>query len=92
MATNAFNLDKTHTDVSFSVKHMMVTNVRGKFNAANGVVNIDPENPTASFGSFSVDRHGRRPARWAPALRRLLRRGEQPDLHIYLHQGRGQGR
>ena len=55
MATSAFNLDKTHTDVSFSVKHMMVTNVRGKFNAVDGVVNIDPENPTASFGSFSVE-------------------------------------
>ena len=55
MATIAFNLDKTHTDVSFSVKHMMVTNVRGKFNAVDGVVNIDPENPTASFGSFSVE-------------------------------------
>ena len=55
MATSAFNLDTTHTDVSFSVKHMMVTNVRGKFNAVDGVVNIDPENPTASFGSFSVE-------------------------------------
>jgi polyisoprenoid-binding protein YceI len=55
MATSAFNLDKTHTDVSFSVKHMMVTNVRGKFNLADGVVNLDPENPTASFGSFSVE-------------------------------------
>ena len=54
MATTAFNVDKTHTDVTFSAKHMMVTNVRGKFNAVDGIVNLDPENPTASFGSFSV--------------------------------------
>ena len=55
MATYAFNVDKTHTDVTFSAKHMMVTNVRGKFNAVDGTVNLDPENPTASFGTFSVE-------------------------------------
>ncbi|MFN8630978.1 MAG: YceI family protein [Chloroflexota bacterium] len=55
MATNAFNVDKTHTDVTFSAKHMMVTNVRGKFNVVDGTVNLDLENPTASFGSFSVE-------------------------------------
>jgi polyisoprenoid-binding protein YceI len=55
MATSAFNVDKTHTDVSFSTKHMMVTTVRGKFNVVDGAVNLDPENPTASFGAFTVD-------------------------------------
>jgi polyisoprenoid-binding protein YceI len=55
MATSAFNVDKTHSDVTFSLKHMMVTNVRGKFNAVDGTVNLDRENPTASFGSFSVE-------------------------------------
>jgi len=55
MATNAFNLDKTHTDVIFATKHMMVTTVRGKFASVDGTLNLDLENPTASFGSFSVD-------------------------------------
>ncbi len=55
MATSAFSVDKTHTDVTFSAKHMMVTNVRGKFNVADGTVNLDPANPTASFGSFTVE-------------------------------------
>ncbi len=55
MATSVFNVDKAHTDVTFSAKHMMVTNVRGKFNVVDGTVNLDPENPTASFGSFSVE-------------------------------------
>lgn len=55
MATTAFNVDKTHTDVTFSAKHMMVTNVRGKFRTVDGTLNLDPENPTASFGSFSVE-------------------------------------
>ncbi len=55
MAARTFNLDSTHTDVGFSVKHMMVTTVRGKFNAATGSVVIDEDNLTASHGTFSVE-------------------------------------
>jgi len=55
MATTAFNLDKTHTDVIFATKHMMVTTVRGKFAGVDGTLNLDLENPAASFGTFTVD-------------------------------------
>jgi polyisoprenoid-binding protein YceI len=55
MATTAFNLDKTHTDVTFSTKHLMVTTVHGKFKAVDGSLNLDLENPTASSGSFTVE-------------------------------------
>lgn len=55
MTTTAFNLDKTHTDVAFSTKHMMVTTVRGRFNGVDGTLNLDPDNPAASSGSFTVD-------------------------------------
>ena len=55
MATTPFTLDKTHTDVTFSTKHMMVTTVRGKFNRVDGTLNLDPENPAASSGSFTVE-------------------------------------
>jgi len=55
MATQAFNLDKAHTDVIFSAKHMMVTTVRGKFAGVDGTLHLDVENPTASHGSFTVD-------------------------------------
>jgi polyisoprenoid-binding protein YceI len=54
MTTTTFNLDAAHSDVTFSTKHMMVTTVRGRFNAVEGTVNLDVENPTASTGSFSV--------------------------------------
>ena len=54
MATSTFNLDKAHSDVSFSTKHMMVTTVRGKFNAAEGFLNLDIDDPAASSGSFTV--------------------------------------
>jgi polyisoprenoid-binding protein YceI len=55
MATTTFNLDKTHTDVIFATKHMMVTTVRGKFAGVEGTLDLDFENPTASSGTFTVD-------------------------------------
>ena len=54
MATTNWNLDTTHTDVIFAVKHMMVTTVRGKFGTVSGTLQLDPENPTASTGSFTI--------------------------------------
>jgi polyisoprenoid-binding protein YceI len=54
MALTTYNLDKTHTDVIFAAKHMMVTSVRGKFGAVDGSLRLDLENPTASSGSFTV--------------------------------------
>ncbi len=54
MATTTWNLDTTHTDVIFAAKHMMVTSVRGKFATVAGSLELDPENPTASRGSFTV--------------------------------------
>jgi polyisoprenoid-binding protein YceI len=46
MAT--FAIDPAHTDVLFSAKHLMVTNVRGTFKEVRGTVEIDESNPTAS--------------------------------------------
>jgi len=54
MAITTWNIDTTHTDVIFSAKHMMVTNVRGKFGAVEGSIQMDEENPAKSTGSFSV--------------------------------------
>jgi polyisoprenoid-binding protein YceI len=54
MATTTWNLDTTHTDVIFAAKHMMVTTVRGKFGTVSGSIQLDPENPTASTGTFTI--------------------------------------
>ena len=54
MATTTWNTDPAQTDVIFAAKHMMVTTVRGKFATVSGSVQLDPENPTASTGSFTV--------------------------------------
>jgi polyisoprenoid-binding protein YceI len=54
MARTSYSIDKTHTDVIFATKHMMVTTVRGKFGVVDGTLDLDLENPTASSGSFTV--------------------------------------
>ena len=54
MATTTWTTDASHTDIQFSAKHMMVTTVHGKFNAVEGTVVLDEENPAGSSGRFSV--------------------------------------
>jgi len=46
MAT--YNFEQTHTSAQFSVRHMMLTNVRGEFRTVNGSLSYDPANPNAS--------------------------------------------
>jgi polyisoprenoid-binding protein YceI len=52
MAT--FAIDTAHTDVLFSAKHMMVTNVRGTFTDVTGTVDLDETDPTASHAAFTI--------------------------------------
>lgn len=61
-------LDPAHTDIGFSVRHAMVTNVRGSFQEHEGTLTIDgahPENSTAlievamaSIDTGAADRDG----------------------------------
>jgi len=41
-----WDFEPGHTAVEFSVRHMMVTNVRGHLAGIEGFIEIDPENPT----------------------------------------------
>jgi polyisoprenoid-binding protein YceI len=44
----AWTIDTTHTHLGFSVKHMMVTTVRGQFRTYGGSVRLDPKDFTRS--------------------------------------------
>lgn len=48
-------LDSTHSHVGFSVKHMMVTTVRGQFKTYGGTVEIDPRDFTKSTFTGEID-------------------------------------
>ncbi|TMA94793.1 MAG: polyisoprenoid-binding protein, partial [Deltaproteobacteria bacterium] len=43
-----WDLDPAHTSVQFSVRHMMVSNVRGEFGKVSGTVQADEADPTRS--------------------------------------------
>src|SRR5699024_4788218 len=50
-----WNVDVNHTNVGFSVRHMMVSNVRGNFVGIEGSVKGDPENLTEAKIKFKID-------------------------------------
>jgi polyisoprenoid-binding protein YceI len=50
-----WNIDQSHTGVNFSVRHMMVSTVRGSFQNFNGTIEFDPANPTAASVEVTID-------------------------------------
>ena len=47
-AVSEWSIDPIHTTVAFSVRHLMVTNVRGVFARVSGSVRYDATNPAAA--------------------------------------------
>ncbi len=47
-------VDKSHSSIGFSAKHMMFTTVRGSFTNFDGTVNIDEQNPQNSSVEVTV--------------------------------------
>jgi polyisoprenoid-binding protein YceI len=54
-SVTTWNLDPAHSAAEFKVKHMMISNVKGKFTGLSGVLKLDEANPTASSVEASVD-------------------------------------
>ena len=50
-----WNIDSSHSGVHFSVRHLMITNVRGEFTGLKGQVNFDPASPESASLEASVD-------------------------------------
>ncbi|MCG5054141.1 MAG: YceI family protein [Myxococcales bacterium] len=48
-------IDSSHSTAQFTVRHMMVTDVRGTFNKVDGLVNLDDKDPTKSVVEVSID-------------------------------------
>jgi len=51
----AWEIDPSHSDVTFSVKHMMFSTVRGHFNVLSGHLYIDEQHPENSWVDAQVD-------------------------------------
>ena len=50
-----YEIDPVHSSAQFSVRHMMVSNVRGVFTKVSGTVVYDPKNPQASSVEATID-------------------------------------
>lgn len=64
-----WTLDEAHTDIGFSVRHLMVSKVRGSFNSFSGTITT-AANPLESSAELSVD------------LSSIDTRNEDRDTHL----------
>lgn len=55
MPSVSYKIDPAHTSVHFSVRHMMVSNVRGEFTATAGSIVVDPANPANSSVEATIE-------------------------------------
>ncbi len=51
----AWQIDNAHSQVEFSVRHMMISNVRGRFETFSGTVEFDEANPARSTVDVQID-------------------------------------
>jgi polyisoprenoid-binding protein YceI len=54
-ATSTWQLDPTHSSVEFSVKHMMMTTVRGRFKQFRGTLAADETHPQGCCVDLEID-------------------------------------
>ncbi|GAA2446454.1 YceI family protein [Streptomyces mauvecolor] len=52
--SGTYTIDPAHSSIGFTVRHAMVTNVRGSFTEHEGTLTLDGENPAASSASIDV--------------------------------------
>ena len=50
-----WSVDGSHTQAHFTVRHMMVSNVRGMFSKVKGELAFDPERPEKSIISVTIE-------------------------------------
>lgn len=55
MSLITYAIDPTHSSVHFSIRHLMVSNVRGEFTRVAGTIQFDPQNPVNSTVQASID-------------------------------------
>lgn len=46
--STTWTIDGSHTNATFSVRHLMISNVRGEFQKVSGTVTFDPAKPEAA--------------------------------------------
>lgn len=52
---DTWNIDGSHSSAQFSVRHLMISNVRGEFGKVSGTLNYDPADPKKATVEASID-------------------------------------
>jgi polyisoprenoid-binding protein YceI len=55
MAATTWQIDTVHSGIGFSVRHLIVSKVRGRFTKWSGTLEIDEQNPQASRVNVRID-------------------------------------
>ena len=55
MPQHTYEIDPIHSSAHFSVRHMMVSNVRGQFTKISGTIRFDSANPANSSVEATID-------------------------------------
>jgi len=55
MAATTWQIDTTHSGIGFSVRHLLVSKVRGRFTKWSGTLEIDDEQPQRSRVAVRID-------------------------------------
>ena len=50
-----WTIDSAHTEINFSVRHMMISNVRGQFQKFSGTIEFDETNPANTKVAVQID-------------------------------------
>lgn len=53
--TSTWKTDPAHSEVDFTIKHMSISNVHGRFGAVDATLNWDEQDPTKSSVSATID-------------------------------------
>jgi len=69
-APTSWQIDPAHTDVEFSVRHLMISNVKGRFATVAGSVALDDASPASPAVDVAID------------VASIDTRNEQRDNHL----------
>jgi polyisoprenoid-binding protein YceI len=50
-----YKIDPAHSSAQFSIRHLMISNVRGGFSKVDGTVEYDPDDPTGATIEAAID-------------------------------------
>lgn len=54
-STTTYQIDSSHSEVGFSVKHLMISTVRGRFSGVRGTITIDEQDTSRSSVDVEID-------------------------------------